>query len=399
MKKIIYLLMPFYIMTVVFPISNVFAQVPVNKMSYVSKSPVANEKDSDRIKAKTPVRGDLDKYFVTAKGVDTAIKTKELQEDLDKMNKALEEPEKNINPYLANMEGNLLDLLQTRIKELRDAKVNNAETTRVLGASITAHASTVDLDKWVEKVKKIKKGYYAVNRIYGNPKFTSRFFPAKNATAAAMIYQRYNANLLQVGSNISLFGWNNRGTVNPELMSFFGGPFRFAVNTLVSATEDGQDKTELAQLRTLSGNGGNVVLSMYVPAFHTSTQGVFTFAQFSLKGATEMPILGSPFKSDTIFGNINLGFDFNFSINLPILGGSSLYYYARPAAIYGSKPYLTALQSEEQLFALFQHMIGLDIKNVGRIGFSLPTGSNISSLRNDSFLLSFQLVPTNIKKD
>ena len=108
-----------------------------------------------------------------------------------------------------------------------------------------------------------------------------------------------------------------------------------------------------------------------------------------------MPVLNSPFDPKGLFGNLNFGPDIDLSVRLPIMGGSSLFAYSRPALIIGSEPYLKALNTDKH-FWLWQHTFGLDIPSVARFGVLLPATSSISAFESDTWKISFQISPENV---
>ena len=297
----------------------------------------------------------------------------------------------SIHPELACYEQQLIGKIEELVSQQYTSQLDSIERNYPLNGAYENNKHLDSLRQWARKLDSVKKQFSALNSIYGSPKMQRRFFPARNTTQTTMIYQRYGTSILQFGNTVTLYGWNNRGTINPEVVSFIAGPFRFGFNTIVSSTGT-NSKEDIAQLRTLSANGGNIVASLYYPTFHTLTQGTAIFSQLSLKFASEVPILGSPFSADTIYQNANLGIDLNFAVRLPTKKTDvSLFFYTRPAYIIGSMPYLNTLGVDDN-FYLVQSALGIDIGNVGRIGFSLPTISSTQKLKTNSFLLSLQFL-------
>ncbi|MGN7721716.1 hypothetical protein [Chitinophaga sp. 22620] len=371
------------------------AQVPINRFSYNS-----TPKESGSAGEKAEIKKtETDKYFgIDSTGKDTTLKMEVLRETVSGWQNALRKPE-DIYPWLSHHEQNLIAELRKRIGQYRDGRLSTIESNFAAHYSTKYNQELTGLDSIGSLLEKIRKGFESVNRIYGNPKANNWFFPGRNTIMTTTLYQRYNSSAVQVGTNIAFYGWENRGTVNPELVTFIAGPFRFALNTLISSTSN-KDSTEAraedAKLRTLTGNGGNLAFSVYLPIFYYSRAHFTAFVQASPKLVCEAPVLGSPFAADTLFGNFNLGADLNLSVYIPrLFNGSSLYAYIRPAYLIGTGPYLDALQLESN-FYLMQSTVGIDIPKIGRIGFALPPITNAEKLKSNAFLLSFVVTPQNL---
>ncbi len=334
----------------------------------------------------------LDKYFKVVSGKDNDVESDKLYGQVKEWRTALEDPENRIVPYRACHEGEFIHQLAERVDKVVDA-ISNIPTN-----SAKENVSIVEKqDERIPRLKNLKGtldslaiGYWGVNRIYGRPKIINRFFPARNATEASMVYRRSAGKSFQGGNRVALYGWENAGAVNPELLSFFTGPIKFALNTLITSTSD-TSKAEEAKFRTLTGNGGNLVININYPLFHSATKGTWALVEFSPKVATEVPVLNSPFELKSLFGNINLGFDANVSFRLG-KSGWSLFAYCRPAYIIGSEAYLKALQLSDN-FSLVQYSMGVDIPNIGKLAAIPPASSDQDALHTNKWQLSFQISP------
>lgn len=375
--------------TVLLNCTNLFAQaMPINRFSYSKASKSGNY---------APNRNDcisdwpsLKSTYISSDGLNIDAK---LDEYIINFQDRLKDIDNKVPPAFAICDAKVLADI---IVDVEEAKTRNL---KYIADHYDPSSSVVEVrDKKIKKfnsllkdLNELKLSYEAINKIAGSPKIAARCFPSNNRFKSSLLYQQYGGDYFQVGNQISIYGWENKGVVNPEIISFFAGPFRIGVNTLITSSND-TNKTDEAKLRTLTGSGGNAVLSFYYPLFHTKLEYFNTLIQFSPKAATEIPVLGSPFSGDTMFANFNIGIDWSMSIRLPIFGGSSLYFYTRPTYIIGTKEYLNALKRNDN-FYLVQSTLGLDLPKLGKIGFGLPNITDAKELKVNTFLFSLQISP------
>ena len=297
----------------------------------------------------------------------------------------------NIEAYSAHF---IADAIKKVMVDLDSNKKNLREYTATIAVTGLENKEEIDLyEYYYEKLDSLRKCYRAINKIYGSPAFWNRFLPARTKVGAAMIYNRYGNKFTQVGQNISLYGWSNKGSVNAELFSTYLKGAKLSINTVVSSVDTAQDNAAL--LRTITGGAGNFIVNLNIPLYHCLNKGTKFFVEFSPNFASNIPLLGTPFKSSDLFFNSNLGANLSFSFRVAENSKISIYGYARPSYIVGSNSYLNEMNITSD-FWLFQGQLGLDIPEVGRFGWSLPAFSSNSSISTNTMLLSFQVSPMSI---
>lgn len=359
-----------------------------------NKSSTQNpELSNDEVKSK--IKAVVQSVLGINKELPGIIDTVSLKNHIATWEKSLEKPQ-DIDPYLAHYEAKIINCIAKELGRIQANRRAEYATDSKPHMSSQYTAGLKQLADYQTQLKSLSRRYKAINSIMGKPRVGAKFAPARNKFGAELLYNHYGRSSFQFGQHVSFYGWDNKGSISPEVVSFYAGPVRIGLNTLVAATDridsTAVSLTALAKLKTLTGNGGNIVLNGYYPLFHYSNAYNHVFVQTTVNGAIEAPILGSPFEPGSLNANINIGFDIEYNVKIALTEKSSLYFHARPNYIVGTKPYMEYLGLTDQSgFLLMQTYAGLELPNLGRLGLSLPPITSVASLRSNAWMVSLHL--------
>ncbi|MFN3758607.1 MAG: hypothetical protein ACK4SF_05260 [Algoriphagus aquaeductus] len=309
--------------------------------------------------------------------------------------------------YLANLFYKRYQAFEIEVKglelQIQNLYFNQTPDNESLKKAIDYNNQILKKRKEIKENKLLYNYLYSVNRYFGAPGVTARFFPVINRYQGNFFYNNVSSSGISTLNSFVIQASENGGAANAEIVSGQIAAVRVSISSVI---QGGGNAIDSLEVNTKLFNGGGITnLHFELPFFYYNRQNILFYSAFKPGFVADIPVFGSELEREAFSGYADLAGE--FLVELRTDGGEfSLFANFKGSHIRGTEAFYNTLKSPDsnaplgqvdKPFWISQVYVGVSVSKRFRISANIPIATTSQIQLPDKIQIGLQIMPDKIK--